>query len=153
MRYRVACVGKPDGGPFAEAVARYLVRLRGLGETELVPVRASRASELAKRRREEATALRAVAVGRWVALDERGRSFDTQGLARRIADLEQAGEGRMTLLIGGADGLDPDLREEAAEIWRLSDLTMAHELALTVLLEQLYRVESLRSGHPYHRAG
>lgn len=152
MRYRVACVGKPDGGPFAEAATRYLTRLRGLGETELLPVRASRARELERRRREEADALQAAVVGRMVALDERGRSFDTAGLARRIGELEQAGEGRITLLIGGADGLHPDLRQAAAETWRLSDLTMAHELALVVLLEQLYRVESLRVGHPYHRA-
>lgn len=152
MRYRVACVGKPDGGPFAEAAARYLARLRGLGEAELLPVRASRAREVERRRREEAEALKAVVVGRMVAMDERGRSYDTVGLARRVAELEQAGEGRLTLLVGGADGLDPELRQAAAESWRLSDLTMAHELALVVLLEQLYRVESLRVGHPYHRA-
>ena len=57
----------------------------------------------------------------------------------------------LTLWVGGADGLDADLVAGADERWRLSDLTLAHELALAVLLEQLYRVESWRAGHPYHR--
>lgn len=151
MRYRIACVGRPDGGPFATAVATYLPRLAGLAPTELVPVRAARGRDAVARLRREAEALRAVAAGRTVALDERGRAFDTAGLAEHMAELELRGEGRLTLWIGGADGLDPELVAHADERWRLSDLTLAHELALAVLLEQLYRVASLRAGHPYHR--
>ena len=152
MRYRVACVGRPDGGPFAAAVATYLPRLAALAPTELVSVRASRARDAAARRRLEAQALRPLAVGRTVALGERGRAFDTAALAAHVAALEGRGEARLTLWLGGADGLDPLLMGEADERWRLSDLTLAHELALAVLLEQLYRVASLRAGHPYHRA-
>ena len=151
MRYRVACVGRPDGGPFGPAVATYLPRLSGLAPTEVLPVRAVRGRDPIARRRSEAAALRAAAVGRTVALDERGAAFTTEALARHVAQLELLGEGRLTLWIGGADGLDPDLVGGADERWRLSDLTLAHELALAVLLEQLYRVESWRAGHPYHR--
>lgn len=151
MRVRVACVGRPDGGPFAAAVATYLPRLAGLMPTELVPVRAGRGRDPAARRRAEATALRSAAVGRTVALDERGQAFTSTGLAAHLAALEQRGEGRITLWIGGADGLDPELVAAADERWRLSDLTLAHELALAVVLEQLYRVASWRAGHPYHR--
>lgn len=152
MRVRVACVGRPDGGPFAAAVAAYLPRLAGLMPTEVVPVRAGRGRDPLARRRAEATALRAAAVGRTVALDERGRAFTTTALADHLTELELRGDGRLTLWIGGADGLDPALVAEAGERWRLSDLTLAHELALVVLLEQLYRVASWRAGHPYHRA-
>ena len=152
MRYRVACVGRPEAGPFGSAVGAYLPRLAGLAPTELVPVRAGRGRDLVARRRAEAAALRAATVGRSVALDERGRAFTTAGLAAHMAALELRGVGRMTLWVGGADGLDPALVAAADERWRLSDLTLAHELALAVLLEQLYRVASLRAGHPYHRA-
>ena len=152
MRYRVACVGRPDGGPFAAAVATYLPRLAGLAPAELVVVKAGRGRDPDTRRRREATALRAATVGRSVALDERGQAFTTVALAAHVAALELRGEGRLTLWLGGADGLDPELRASADERWRLSDLTFAHELALAVVLEQLYRVETWRAGHPYHRA-
>jgi 23S rRNA (pseudouridine1915-N3)-methyltransferase len=151
VRYRVVCVGRPDGGPFAGAVATYLPRLGALTPAELVVVKAGRGSDLAARRRGEASALRGAAAGRTVALDERGRAFTTVALAEHLTALELRGESRLTLWIGGADGLDPALRDEADERWRLSDLTLAHELALALLLEQLYRVESWRAGHPYHR--
>ena len=152
MRYRIACVGRPDGGVFGPAVAAYLPRLAGLAATELWPVRGGRGRDPTARRRGEAALLRAAAVGRTVALDERGAAFTTEALARHVERLELRGEGRLTLWIGGADGLDAELLDGADERWRLSDLTLAHELALAVLLEQLYRVESWRAGHPYHRA-
>jgi 23S rRNA (pseudouridine1915-N3)-methyltransferase len=152
VRYRVACVGRPDGGPFGAAVATFLPRLSALAPAELVVVKAGQGRDVAARRRVEAVALRAAAVGRTVALDEQGRAFTTIALAKHVSALDLHGESRMTLWVGGADGLDPALRDDADERWRLSDLTLAHELALAVLLEQLYRIESWRAGHPYHRA-
>jgi 23S rRNA (pseudouridine1915-N3)-methyltransferase len=151
VRYRIACVGRPDGGPFAAAVATYLRRLSALTPAELVVVKSGQGRDVAVRRRGEAAALRAATVGRSVALDERGRSFTTVALAEHVSTMEGRGESRVTLWLGGADGLDPALRDEADERWRLSDLTFAHELALAVVLEQLYRIESWRAGHPYHR--
>lgn len=153
MRYRVVCVGKPDGGPYGAAVRRDLARLDALAAAELVVVRSGGGRDPGARRQHEARTLAAAVVGRGVALDERGRSFTTAALAAHVSDLELRGERRLTLLVGGADGLDPDLRDAQAETWRLSDLTLAHELALAVLMEQLYRVETLRAGHPYHRGG
>jgi len=152
VRYRIVCVGKPDGGPFGAAVATYLPRLAGLAPTELVVVRAGQGRDPVVRRRSEATGIRAATSGRAVALDERGRAFSTVALAEHVAAADLRGESRLTLWVGGADGLDAELTASADERWRLSDLTMAHELALAVLLEQLYRVEAWRAGHPYHRA-
>ena len=152
MRYRIVCVGKPTGGPFAAAVETYLTRLATLAPTELVVVKAGQGRDPVVRRRAEAAALRTATPGRSVALDERGHAFTTVGLAEHVAALELRGESRLTLWVGGADGLDPDLRASADERWRLSDLTFAHDLALAVLMEQLYRLESWRVGHPYHRA-
>lgn len=88
---------------------------------------------------------------RCVALDERGDTLSTEGLARRLA-LWQRGGDDVALLIGGADGLDPELRRRAHERIRLSDLTLPHALARVLLLEQLYRAWSIHANHPYHRA-
>jgi 23S rRNA (pseudouridine1915-N3)-methyltransferase len=153
VRYRIVCVGKPDGGPYGAAIRRDVARLAALTPAELVVVRAARGRDPEARRRQEAVGLAAAVQGRGVALDERGRAFTTERLAAHVAALDLRGESRLTLVVGGADGLDAGLRAGLAEAWRLSDLTLAHELALAVLAEQLYRVEALRAGHPYHRAG
>ena len=57
----------------------------------------------------------------------------------------------MSLLIGGPDGHTKDLVAKADAVWSLSKLTLPHELARLTLLEQLYRAETIRAGHPYHR--
>ncbi len=156
MRYLVVTMGRHDRGPFAVAVERYRARLDALaGGFELRSLKASRAATAEERRRSDAAALLAAARGAGghsVLLDERGSRFTTRTLARHIGALEQRGEGRLTLLLGAADGVDPSLREQVDACWSLSPLTLSHEVALVLLLEQLYRVTSLARGHPYHRA-
>jgi 23S rRNA (pseudouridine1915-N3)-methyltransferase len=56
------------------------------------------------------------------------------------------------LIIGGPDGLDPELRAQAHERIRLSDLTLPHAMVRVLLVEQLYRAWSVLAHHPYHRA-
>ncbi len=90
--------------------------------------------------------------GRIVALDERGKDLTTQQLAQRLEAWMQQG-GDTAFLIGGADGLDPELKERADEMIRLSSLTLPHAMARLVLCEQLYRAVSVIRNHPYHREG
>jgi len=87
---------------------------------------------------------------RRVALDERGDALTTRELAARL-ERWMAGGADVALLIGGPDGLDPRLRDGAAERIRLSSLTLPHALVRVVLAEALYRATSVTKGHPYHR--
>jgi 23S rRNA (pseudouridine1915-N3)-methyltransferase len=89
---------------------------------------------------------------RLIVLDEKGEDLDTQRFSRRLAGWLAEGGG-IALLVGGADGLDAELKAEAAETIRLSSLTLPHGLARLLLCEQLYRAASLLDGHPYHREG
>ena len=90
--------------------------------------------------------------GRIVALDERGKDLTTQQLAQRLEAWMQEG-GDTAFLIGGADGLDPELKQGADEMIRVSSLTLPHAMARLVLCEQLYRAVSVVRNHPYHREG
>jgi 23S rRNA (pseudouridine1915-N3)-methyltransferase len=81
---------------------------------------------------------------RLVALDERGKDLTTKQFA---ALLQQP----TTFVIGGADGLDPAIKQRSALLLRLSSLTLPHALAQVVLCEQIYRAATLLTGHPYHR--
>lgn len=85
-----------------------------------------------------------------VVLDEHGRSFPTRRLAEYME--RWRGDGRdVAFIIGGADGLAPEIKESADLLWSLSPLTLPHGLARVVLAEQLYRGASLLANHPYHR--
>lgn len=85
-----------------------------------------------------------------VALDERGSSASTAGLAAHVQRWQNLAQ-EVALLIGGPDGLDANLRQAAHERLRLSDMTLPHALVRVLLIEQLYRAWSIHAGHPYHR--
>lgn len=95
----------------------------------------------------------ALAAGsRIVVMDERGDDLTTLKLARRLEAWML--DGRDTaLLIGGADGLDAEIKAQADDSIRLSSLTLPHGLARLLLCEQLYRAMSVLKNHPYHREG
>ncbi len=86
-----------------------------------------------------------------VLLDERGKEFDSKGLASRMSDWQSDGRD-LCFVIGGPDGVSDSVRRRADVSWSLSKLTLPHGLARVLFAEQLYRAHSLRTGHPYHRA-
>lgn len=87
-----------------------------------------------------------------IGLDERGKDLSTAGLVETINRWElDPSVKTVSLLIGGADGHTEDLRAQCHGLWRLSSLTLQHELALVVLLEALYRAYTIKRGEPYHR--
>ncbi len=88
---------------------------------------------------------------RLLALDERGRHWDTAELAAQLAGWLREGRD-LSLLVGGPDGLDPACRDRAEQLWALSRLTLPHPLVRVLVAEQLYRAWSLLHHHPYHRA-
>ena len=89
---------------------------------------------------------------RIVVLDEKGDDLTTLKLAKRLEAWMQDGRD-VALLIGGADGLDEEFKQQADDRLRLSSLTLPHGMARLLLCEQLYRAVSVLKNHPYHREG
>lgn len=81
---------------------------------------------------------------RLIALDEKGKDYGTREFAGLL-------ESEAAFVIGGADGLDPSIKQEASVVLRLSAMTLPHALAQVLLLEQIYRAATILTGHPYHR--
>jgi 23S rRNA (pseudouridine1915-N3)-methyltransferase len=146
MHFIILVIGKP-ALPWAKAGAEdYLHRLRRYGRVELECLREGTPAQNAER------LLKASEGCHRVVMDERGRRPDTMEARAAVDRWEMdAGIKRVAFLIGGADGHPPGLRAAAQEVWALSALTLQHELALVVLLEQIYRVQTIRRGEPYHR--
>jgi 23S rRNA (pseudouridine1915-N3)-methyltransferase len=158
VRVAIVAIGRMKAGPERELVARYLDRAqaqgRGIGLTgfEVVEAAESRAATPELRRSEEARFLDQ-SPARRIVLDERGEAIGSEALAARIGAWRDAGAASLHTVIGGPDGLDPALRKGADLVLGLSPLTWPHQLVRIMLAEQLYRVTTILSGHPYHRGG
>lgn len=86
-----------------------------------------------------------------IVLDERGDHVNSRALAKKVTEWEMQGPRDFAVLVGGADGHTEELRQAAGWTWSLSKLTLQHELALVVAMEQLYRAYTIKAGLPYHR--
>jgi 23S rRNA (pseudouridine1915-N3)-methyltransferase len=85
-----------------------------------------------------------------VAMDETGEDWTTAQLAAALGQWRDSAR-HPAFVIGGADGLEPQIKREAALCLRLSSMTLPHALARLVLAEQIYRAWSILAAHPYHR--
>ncbi len=151
MRYLIVAAGGVKKRFYADGCTFYVDRLSKLAAVEVVEVR-ERQHDPVRRQAETSAALLERSTG-WhrIALDEGGRQHSSVSLADQLGALEDRGVSKISVLIGGADGHSDSLRAAVDELWSLSQMTLPHEMARLVLLEQLYRAESIRAGHPYHR--
>lgn len=156
MKIKVIAVGKLREKHFRKAANVYLERLGRTLKVEEVEVREARKDE----RRGAAGAVAAEAEsllgavpphGVIVAMDERGDAMSSQALADFVQDQMVYGGQDICFLIGGALGLDPSVRRAARKVLRLSQMTLPHELARVVLIEQIYRAMTIIRGEPYHK--
>lgn len=152
MRIHVLCVGRARSGPEMALFEAYIRRVPW--PVSLREVEEKRPLSAPERRAREALLLRkALPPGTTlVALDEHGRMLGSADFAARLGRWADAGVADLAFLIGGADGLEPALRDQAALVLSLSAMTWPHLLVRALLAEQLYRAHSILTGHPYHRA-
>lgn len=155
MRLIIVAVGERMPRWIDEGFHEYVRRMPRKARVHLVEIRPERRSgarSAAQCMQAEAGRIEAAipASALRVVLDERGRDVRTADMAGALEGW--LGEGRdVAFLIGGADGLDPTLKNTADLQWRLSSLTLPHGLVRVLLAEQLYRAVSILDNHPYHR--
>jgi 23S rRNA (pseudouridine1915-N3)-methyltransferase len=140
---------------YRAACDEYLARLGRTARVRVVEVReASRAPTVAAQQADEAARLlaRRPAGARLVALARTGAAWSSLELSRRLGAWQRDGRA-VALAIGGSHGLGRDLLDLADDRWSLGPLTLPHELARVVVLEQLYRAGTILRGEPYHKGG
>jgi 23S rRNA (pseudouridine1915-N3)-methyltransferase len=158
VKITLICVGRLKDGPERLLVARYLersqvmIKKHGFAGLRLLELAESRARRDEDRRAEEAQAILAACDGPhfWV-LDEKGEAWSSQDFARNLVQRRDRGEKALSIIIGGADGLDPALRARAGGILAFGAATIPHQIVRILLAEQLYRAMTIMAGHPYHR--
>jgi 23S rRNA (pseudouridine1915-N3)-methyltransferase len=160
MRLLVIAIGRLKQGPERELAERYRERFDDIGRKlgfrglEVVEIPESRARDAASRISEEATAILAAipAKSLLVALDEHGDNLDSSAFARNLGRWRDDQVANTIFIIGGADGLSPDLRRMAKSRMAFGSATWPHQMVRVMLLEQIYRAATILAGHPYHRA-
>jgi 23S rRNA (pseudouridine1915-N3)-methyltransferase len=160
MRVIVIAIGRLKQGPERELAERYRERFDDIGRNlgfrgvTIHEIPESRAQDTAARMTEEATAISAIIPAKsiLVALDERGKNIDSPTFARHLGRWRDEAIANTIFIIGGADGLSPDLQRKAKLTLAFGAATWPHQMVRIMLLEQLYRAATILAGHPYHRA-
>jgi len=155
MRLHLIAVGRQKAGPDRALTDDYLARFDrtgraiGLGPIVLREVEDRKGGGRAS---ESALIARAMPEGsRSCVLDERGQTESSPAFARRLAAWRDQGCGDLAFVIGGADGVEPALRERADHVLSFGPMVWPHMLVRVMLAEQLYRAASILAGSPYHR--
>jgi len=152
MPIRILCVGKKHESWVADGIERYQKRLQKPFMLEWVLLPHS-AREGANARQEESERILSRLPGDEyvILLDERGKLYDSPSLSALLLDPLQSSK-NVTIIIGGAYGVDDTVHTRANIVWSLSPLVFPHQLVRLILAEQLYRAQEIASGGPYHHA-
>lgn len=155
MRMTLIAIGRAKPGPHRDLFEHYAERLGHgpLGALRLKEVEEHRSLPARELKRREAELLLGAQPkgARLVALDERGKTLTSGDFAALLGRWRDDGVGEVAFAIGGAGGLDARVREAAALTLALGPMTWPHLLTRALLAEQLYRAQSILTGHPYHR--
>ena len=160
MRLLIAAVGRLKQGPERDLFRHYLDRTEmagsklGLAPVTLIEVPESRGPTAAARTAAEAMVMlgKVPPSHRLVCLDRQGEQLTSAEFAARITKFRDGGTPGLAFLVGGAEGLAPEVLAKADLKLSLGAMTLPHGLARILLAEQLYRAATILAGYPYHRA-
>jgi 23S rRNA (pseudouridine1915-N3)-methyltransferase len=145
VKLKVGWIGKTKDPAIQALTAEYLKRLRHYAESEGMTF-ANEDAMLKYRDKVGARPAHSI-----VLLDSRGKQLSSEEFAGYIDNHQNRSPQPLLFGVGGADGFSEHARKSAQFVLSLGKMTLAHELARVVLLEQLYRALSILKGHPYHR--
>ena len=150
MAIRIITVGKKHESWVEGGIERYQKRLRKPFDTEWDLLPHSSRESLQAREEESQRILSRLRDDEFVILlDERGTLLDSPALSKLLVEKLESSQ-RVAVIIGGAYGVNDDLRARANKTLSLSPLVFPHQLVRLLLAEQLYRCQEIASGAPYH---
>ena len=152
MRLRFIWPGKTKDEHLRALVAEYLKRLTRFVRCEVVETRETAGADPASLARESHRILDAITAGSTVVLlDVNGREWSSTELADEVRRWENDSVKQVVIVIGGPEGVSSEVTARAQKRWRLSRLTLTHEMARVVAVEQLYRAYAINRGLPYQK--
>lgn len=152
MTIRVLAVGKKHETWVAEGIDRYGQRMRKPFDLAWsLLAHSAREGDAARSEESDRILTKLTADDLVVLLDERGKNLSSPEFAETLRRGFDAGK-QVTLIIGGAYGVDDRVRQRASLVWSLSRLVFPHQLVRLLLAEQVYRAQEIVGGRPYHHS-
>ena len=153
------CMGRLKEKFYTSAAEEYCKRLRGFADFTLLELPEARLpenpneAEIALGLRKEAELIRSkLPKGSWLCvLTPEGKQQSSEELAETLAAVKQSGRSSACFLIGSSFGIDPSVKAQADCRLSMSRMTFPHHLARIMVLEQIYRAESIQAGTKYHK--
>lgn len=150
-------IGKVHEAYVADGIEQFSKRIRHYYpmEWQLIPPpkQAAHLDEIELKKQEAALVLKLLKPDDWlILLDERGQIWDSPGLANQLQQRANEGTKQIVFLIGGAFGVDEQIRARANQVWSLSKLVFPHQLVRLILTEQLYRACTIIRNEKYHHS-
>ncbi|WP_104117671.1 23S rRNA (pseudouridine(1915)-N(3))-methyltransferase RlmH [Arthrobacter sp. B1805] len=149
MSIRVLAVGRKHEAWVAEGIDRYVKRLKKPFDLSWQLIPHSAREHDAARKEESERLLVKLSNDFVILLDERGKAIDSPTLSRTLLRPLEASRG-ITVIIGGAYGVDQQVHDRADFVWSLSPLVFPHQLVRLILAEQVYRAQEIAGGRSYH---
>jgi len=152
MRIRFIWPGKTKDEHLRALIDEYLKRLQRFVRCEVIETREVRGSDRSSVEKESRRILEAIPTNSVaILLDVKGREWSSEELAAELGRWENDSIKEITIVIGGQDGVSSEVAARAQKRWRLSRLTLTHEMARVVAVEQLYRAFTINRGLPYQK--
>lgn len=153
MRITILSIGKFENSPHKAVFENYLKRLKWKVELKELDLKNSQNLSVAKIKEGEGDLILKTLKpsSKLIALDEHGKQFSSINFSKMFSNLALSGDSDVTFVIGGSDGLSEDVLKKAWLKISLSQMTFPHLMVRAILIEQIYRAQSIIAGHPYHR--
>lgn len=155
MKFNLLVVGKIKDQSYQKLCEKYLKRLKHLTPLNLTEIMATKVKDkkdkiLIQKKEAQLIKERIKPASLLILLDEEGKRISTHNFAKELSMYEHQSYSEVVWIIGGSLGVHEEIKNLAQQTWRLSDLTLAFELARLIFLEQFYRAVSINHHLPYH---
>lgn len=153
MKIAIISIGKFENSPFKQVFETYLKRLKWKIELKEFDLKNSNNMTIEKIKEGEGKLIlkNLKTNSKLIVLDENAKQFSSLDFAKLISDFAVTGDSDLTFVIGGANGLAKEVINKASLKISLSKMTFPHLMVRAILIEQLYRAQTIIDGHPYHR--
>ncbi|MBM5783066.1 MAG: 23S rRNA (pseudouridine(1915)-N(3))-methyltransferase RlmH [Pelagibacterales bacterium] len=153
MKISIISIGKFENSPFKQVFETYLKRLKWKIELKELDLKNSHNFSIEKIKESEADLIikNLKPNSKVIVLDEHGKQFGSIDFAKMLSDFAVSGDSDLTFIIGGANGLGKEILQKSQIKISLGKMTFPHMMVRVILIEQLYRAQSIIEGHPYHR--
>ncbi len=152
IKINVICVGSIKEKFYKEAIEEYSKRLSRFCSLKIVEVEEESSQKSTEKKIEiESKRLSENIKGYSILLDREGDMVSSEKLAKLIDNVSSLGQGEVSLIIGGSNGVNQELKKQVSKVISFGQITFPHQLFRVVLLEQVYRAFSINANTPYHK--